>query len=332
MRAPWLTQAYYRNPDASEALWEGGWLHTQDIGSIDADGYLQITDRLKDVIKSGGEWVSSLELEDLIAPACRRWPRWRCSAIRHEKWGERPMALVVPRAGQAERADEAGAEGSTCSGVAAAGRISKIAVPERVLVVDGDRQDQRRQDQQARCCASATIRVEHDEDRRPPQAVEHAAGRAGAFRAGPTASATASTSTSPTAPTPRRCARCVPEPLEIDEPLVRFEVMSMPDVTGLGNYTECGQAIVVRLGEERGEYLHAMYVDSHPAIASGREVSAYPEEARRAEAATSTATRWSARSTTAACASPWRRWATSTSRWTPRPRRPRSACRPSCSS
>ena len=72
--------------------------------------------------------------------------------------------------------------------------------------------------------------------------------------------------------------KIVPEPLEIDDPLVRFEVMRMPDTTGLGNYTECGQAIVVRLGEERGEYLHAMYVDSHPAIASGREISAYPKK------------------------------------------------------
>ena len=72
--------------------------------------------------------------------------------------------------------------------------------------------------------------------------------------------------------------KVLPEPLEFDEPLVRFEVMKMPDVSGLGSYTECGQAIVMRHGEERGEYLHAMYVDSHPAIASGREVSAYPKK------------------------------------------------------
>jgi acetoacetate decarboxylase len=70
----------------------------------------------------------------------------------------------------------------------------------------------------------------------------------------------------------------VPEPLEIDEPLVRFEVMRMPDTTGLGSYTECGQAVQVRFGQEKGEYLHAMYVDSHPAIASGREVSAFPKK------------------------------------------------------
>ena len=72
--------------------------------------------------------------------------------------------------------------------------------------------------------------------------------------------------------------RIVPEPLEIDDPLVRFEIMRMPDTTGLGDYTECGQAVVVKFGAERGEYLQAMYVDNHPAIASGREVSAYPKK------------------------------------------------------
>ncbi|WP_158890570.1 acetoacetate decarboxylase [Amycolatopsis anabasis] len=69
----------------------------------------------------------------------------------------------------------------------------------------------------------------------------------------------------------------VPEPLEIDEPLVRFEVMRMGDVSGYGPYTEAGQAIPVRFGDERGEYLHAMYLDNFPATASGREVSAFPK-------------------------------------------------------
>jgi acetoacetate decarboxylase len=69
----------------------------------------------------------------------------------------------------------------------------------------------------------------------------------------------------------------VPEPLEIDEPLVRFEVMRMGDVSGYGPYTEAGQAIPVRFDSERGEYLHAMHLDNFPATASGREVSAYPK-------------------------------------------------------
>ncbi|MBP2478576.1 acetoacetate decarboxylase [Crossiella equi] len=69
----------------------------------------------------------------------------------------------------------------------------------------------------------------------------------------------------------------VPEPLAIEEPLVRFEVMKMGDVSGFGPYTESGQAIPVTLDGERGEYLHAMYLDNFPATASGREVSAYPK-------------------------------------------------------
>ncbi|HWD07113.1 MAG TPA: acetoacetate decarboxylase [Amycolatopsis sp.] len=70
----------------------------------------------------------------------------------------------------------------------------------------------------------------------------------------------------------------VPEPLVVEEPLVRFEVMRMPDVTGLGDYTESGQVAMVRHGDEAGEFTLGMYVDSEPAIASGREVAAYPKK------------------------------------------------------
>ncbi|MGW4213265.1 acetoacetate decarboxylase [Lentzea sp. NPDC004789] len=76
---------------------------------------------------------------------------------------------------------------------------------------------------------------------------------------------------------PEAMRAVVPAPLEIDEPLVRFEVMKMNDVTGYGPYTEAGQAIQVVFDGERGEYLHAMYLDSFAATASGREVSAYPK-------------------------------------------------------
>src|SRR5436309_1399253 len=64
-------------------------------------------------------------------------------------------------------------------------------------------------------------------------------------------------------------AKLVPEPLEIDQPLVRFEVMKMPDTTGYGAYVECGQAAVVRMDREQGEFLLAMYLDNLPAIAAG---------------------------------------------------------------
>lgn len=72
--------------------------------------------------------------------------------------------------------------------------------------------------------------------------------------------------------------KIVPEPLELDEPLVRFEMMSMPDVSGLGSYTECGQVIPVNLNGKKGDYLHMMYLDNHPAIAVGRELSSYPKK------------------------------------------------------
>ena len=67
VRAPWLTQGYLKDHANSERLWEGGWLHTQDIAAGTTRRSLRITDRTKDVIKIGGEWLSSLELEDIIA-------------------------------------------------------------------------------------------------------------------------------------------------------------------------------------------------------------------------------------------------------------------------
>lgn len=72
--------------------------------------------------------------------------------------------------------------------------------------------------------------------------------------------------------------RIVPEPLQVAEPLVRFEVMRMPDVTGLGCFTESGQVLQVRYEGEAADYLHAMYVDSLASIASGREISAFPKK------------------------------------------------------
>src|SRR5208337_5503658 len=90
VRAPWLTQGYFDNPDASEQLWAGGYLHTSDIGNVGPDGYVQITDRIKDVIKTGGEWVSSLQIEDLIMH-CAGVGEAAVIGVKDEKWGERPM-------------------------------------------------------------------------------------------------------------------------------------------------------------------------------------------------------------------------------------------------
>ncbi len=93
-RAPWFTQGYLKDPANSEQLWHGGYLHTNDIATIDPEGYIQIVDRTKDVIKSGGEWISSLALETIIS----QYPGVMEVAVigrPDEKWSERPLALVI---------------------------------------------------------------------------------------------------------------------------------------------------------------------------------------------------------------------------------------------
>ncbi|MBD3826864.1 fatty acid--CoA ligase [Stenotrophomonas sp.] len=132
VRAPWLTQGYLHNPDASAALWAGGYLHTGDIGNIDPGGYLRVADRIKDVIKTGGEWISSLALEDIIAlhPAVSEVA---VIGISDTKWGERPLPLVVRRAGSKV------SEAEIIELVAArsrSGDISRYAIPDRVRFVD----------------------------------------------------------------------------------------------------------------------------------------------------------------------------------------------------
>jgi fatty-acyl-CoA synthase len=131
-RAPWLTQGYLKDPEGSEKLWAGGWLHTGDLATIDADGYVQITDRLKDGIKSGGEWISSLQLEDLIL----RHPGVAEAAVigvPDPKWGERPLGLVVAKPGQ----DVSEAQlRKHLQGFAAEGIIPRYGVPDRIVLVE----------------------------------------------------------------------------------------------------------------------------------------------------------------------------------------------------
>jgi fatty-acyl-CoA synthase len=105
IRSPWLTPAYYKDPDSSEQLWRDGWLHTGDVASIDAHGLVHIHDRLKDLIKTGGEWISSLDIESLVSrhPAVAE-----CAVIgvSDARWGERPVALVVTVAGMEPVSEE----------------------------------------------------------------------------------------------------------------------------------------------------------------------------------------------------------------------------------
>ena len=94
MRSPWLTQGYFKAPDKTRELWRSGWLHSGDVGYIDNEGYLQITDRIKDVIKSGGEWISSLDLENLLSQH-EAVLESAAIGVPDEKWGERPLMIVT---------------------------------------------------------------------------------------------------------------------------------------------------------------------------------------------------------------------------------------------
>lgn len=134
VRAPWLTQGYLKDPQNSEALWRGGYLHTGDIGAIDAEGYLKISDRLKDVIKTGGEWISSLDLEDLILkhPAVAETA---VVGLPDPKWGERPLVLVVPKRDRVGQVDETAIR-DWLKDFADQGVISKWGIPDRVLIVE----------------------------------------------------------------------------------------------------------------------------------------------------------------------------------------------------
>jgi fatty-acyl-CoA synthase len=131
VRAPWLTQGYLKNEEASAELWKGSWLHTGDVGHLSVDGTLRITDRLKDVIKSGGEWVSSLVLENL-ASTVPGLIEVAAVAVPDAQWGERPVLVVV-----AERS--AAVDDEICQRIDAAigrGDLPKWAAPDRICRVD----------------------------------------------------------------------------------------------------------------------------------------------------------------------------------------------------
>lgn len=132
VRTPWLTQGYLKDQEKSEELWAGGWLHTGDIGFIDEEGYLQITDRLKDVIKTGGEWISSLELEDIISqhPGVSEVA---VVGVPDEKWGERPLALVVLKEMFKEEVTEQDIK-DFCMTFVEKGVIPKFGIPSEIIL------------------------------------------------------------------------------------------------------------------------------------------------------------------------------------------------------
>jgi fatty-acyl-CoA synthase len=132
VRTPWLTQGYLKDGQNSEKLWEGGWLHTGDIAVMDEKGWLKITDRLKDVIKTGGEWVSSLDLEDLIM-RCPGVAEVAVIGVPDPKWTERPLAVVAAKPGHPVCQADIQAH---LREFAARGIISKYGVPERIVFIE----------------------------------------------------------------------------------------------------------------------------------------------------------------------------------------------------
>ncbi|SFR42557.1 long-chain fatty acid--CoA ligase [Halogeometricum limi] len=97
VRGPWVTTEYFERPEANEEDFEDGWLKTGDVVTVDEEGYVQIVDRAKDVIKSGGEWISSVELENAIM-AHDGVAEATVVGVPHQRWQERPVAFVVPAA------------------------------------------------------------------------------------------------------------------------------------------------------------------------------------------------------------------------------------------
>jgi len=124
VRGPWIARSYFQNPVEADKFTADGWFRTGDIATIDAEGYMRIADRTKDLIKSGGEWISSVDLENALMghPAVKEAA---VVAVGHPKWGERPVACVVLREGASATPEELRAF--------LAGRFAKFQLPDAFL-------------------------------------------------------------------------------------------------------------------------------------------------------------------------------------------------------
>ncbi len=124
---PWIAASYYRNEGGTAAFTDDGWLRTGDVATISRQGYIRLIDRTKDLVKSGGEWISSVELEnEIVAHPCVR--EAAVIAIPDERWGERPLACVVVAEGAELDADEIRRF--------LADRVAKWWIPERIEFID----------------------------------------------------------------------------------------------------------------------------------------------------------------------------------------------------
>ncbi len=131
-RAPWLTQGYLKNTSGTKDLWGGGWLHTGDVGVMTPDGTLRITDRLKDVIKSGGEWISSLALENIVSTV-NGVLEVAAVGVPDPRWGERPVLVLA--LGAVDVKDAKAEVSAAVDAAIGGGALSKWAAPNRIYIV-----------------------------------------------------------------------------------------------------------------------------------------------------------------------------------------------------
>jgi fatty-acyl-CoA synthase len=134
MRSPWLTEGYFKEPEKSKELWRSGWLHSGDVGYIDQEGYLQITDRIKDVIKSGGEWISSLDLENLMSQH-EAVLESAAIGVPDEKWGERPLMIITLKPEYQGKVTPEELK-QFLQQFVAQGKIPKYGIPEKYVFTD----------------------------------------------------------------------------------------------------------------------------------------------------------------------------------------------------
>lgn len=135
VRAPWITPEYYKSPEKTEEAWRGGWFHTGDIAVWFEDGSILIVDRDKDVIKSGGEWISSVRLEDAISqhPGVAQVA---VIAAKHPKWGERPVAIIVPKPGWEQKITTEEIRDFLMKNFVEKGAIPKWWLPDKVVLAE----------------------------------------------------------------------------------------------------------------------------------------------------------------------------------------------------
>ncbi|MEM4699878.1 MAG: long-chain fatty acid--CoA ligase [Candidatus Nezhaarchaeales archaeon] len=131
-RSPWATPGYYKDPKRSEELWRGGWMHTGDVATMDEERCIHIVDRAKDLIKSGGEWISSIKLEALLSTHPKVFEA-AVVGVPSEEWGERPIALAVPAPGAELTEGELREHLMKC---VEEGVIPKWWIPDAFIVVD----------------------------------------------------------------------------------------------------------------------------------------------------------------------------------------------------